>query len=189
MLREGDIDCAVDLALSPDDVQPAVAGPKLPQDRINLPALGETFRSLLKKPIKDGGYGMGDADLSTKHLVKPNGSAPTDGDMLSSDKTDARMEPGEERNKAEMISNRPTPDTAKEIKASTADPFHHGESKIGHGTVLIAAITSCTNTSNPSVMLAAGLLAKKAVERGLRVDPAVKTSLAPGSRVVTDYLD
>ena len=61
-------------------------------------------------------------------------------------------------------------------------------SQIGHGSVLIAAITSCTNTSNPSVMLAAGLLAKKAVERGLRVDPAVKTSLAPGSRVVTDYL-
>ena len=60
---------------------------------------------------------------------------------------------------------------------------------IGHGSVLIASITSCTNTSNPSVMLGAGLLAKKAVERGLQVDPAVKTSLAPGSRVVTDYLD
>ena len=61
--------------------------------------------------------------------------------------------------------------------------------KIGHGSVLIAAITSCTNTSNPSVMLAAGLLAKKAVERGLKVNPLVKSSLAPGSRVVTDYLD
>src|SRR5438093_463480 len=60
--------------------------------------------------------------------------------------------------------------------------------ELGHGSVLIAAITSCTNTSNPSVMLAAGLLAKKAVERGMRVDPAVKTSLAPGSRVVSDYL-
>src|SRR6202011_5774470 len=70
----------------------------------------------------------------------------------------------------------------------SADPFHHGQSQIGHGSVLIAAITSCTNTSNPSVMLAAGLLAKKAVERGLHIDPAVKTSLAPGSRVVTDYL-
>ena len=114
-------------------------------------------------------------------------SAPTDGGMPSVD--DGEAGAAEERNKLEMIANRPTPDTAKEIKASTADPFHHGESKIGHGTVLIAAITSCTNTSNPSVMLAAGLLAKKAVERGLRVDPAVKTSLAPGSRVVTDYLD
>src|SRR5204862_4440303 len=67
--------------------------------------------------------------------------------------------------------------------------FTQGQSRIGHGSVLIAAITSCTNTSNPSVMIAAGLLARKAVERGLRIDPAVKTSLAPGSRVVTDYLD
>jgi aconitate hydratase len=67
--------------------------------------------------------------------------------------------------------------------------FTHGQSRIGHGSVLIAAITSCTNTSNPSVMIAAGLLAKKAVERGLLIDPAVKTSLAPGSRVVSDYLD
>jgi aconitate hydratase len=65
----------------------------------------------------------------------------------------------------------------------------HGKSTIGHGSVLIAAITSCTNTSNPSVMLAAGLLAKKAVERGLTVDPVVKASLAPGSRVVSDYLN
>src|SRR5438477_1143690 len=189
MPRKGEIDYSVDLALNLDDVQPAVAGPKRPQDRINLPALGETFRSLLKKPVKDGGYGMGDADLSAKHLVQLNGSAPTDGDMLSSDESDARMELGEERNKAEMVTNRPTPDTAKELKDATADPFQHGQSQIGHGTVLIAAITSFTNTSNPSVMLAAGLLAKKAVERGLRVDPAVKTSLAPGSRVVTDYLD
>jgi aconitate hydratase len=85
-----------------------------------------------------------------------------------------------------MVANRPTPDPAKELQA--ADPFRHGQSRIGHGSVLIAAITSCTNTSNPSVMLAAGLLAKKAVERGLRVDPAVKTSLAPGSRIVSDYL-
>jgi aconitate hydratase len=109
--------------------------------------------------------------------------------MPSSDKNGPAIEPGEERNKAEMVNNRPTPDTAKELKDSAADPFHHGQSRIGHGTVLIAAITSCTNTSNPSVMLAAGLLAKKAVERGLKIDPAVKTSLAPGSRVVTDYLD
>ena len=73
-------------------------------------------------------------------------------------------------------------------RGSRRDPFAHGQSRIGHGSVLIAAITSCTNTCNPSVMLAAGLLAKKAVERGLTIDPAVKTSLAPGSRVVTDYL-
>src|SRR5947209_6131751 len=188
MPRKGEIDYSVDLELNLADVQPAVAGPKRPQDRINLPALGETFRSLLKKPVKDGGYGMKDVDLAAKHLVQLNGSPPSDGDMPSTDRTDS-VEPGEERNKAEMVTNRPTPDTAKELKDSAADPFHHGQSEIGHGSVLIAAITSCTNTSNPSVMLAAGLLAKKAVERGLRIDPAVKTSLAPGSRVVTDYLD
>src|SRR5438094_235711 len=189
MPRKGEIDYSIDLELNLADVQPAVAGPKRPQDRINLPALGETFRSLLQKPIKEGGYGMKDVDLGAKHLVQLNGSPPSDGDTPSSDKNGPSIEPGEERNKAEMVNNRPTPDTAKELRDSAADPFHHGESRIGHGTVLIAAITSCTNTSNPSVMLAAGLLAKKAVERGLKIDPAVKTSLAPGSRVVTDYLD
>src|SRR6184192_177062 len=131
---------------------------------------------------------MKDVDLDAKHLVQLNGSPPSDGDMPSSDKNGPSIELGEERNKAEMVNNRPTPDTAKELEMSPGDPFQHGESRIGHGSVLIAAITSCTNTSNPSVMLAAGLLAKKAAERGLRVNPAVKTSLAPGSRVVSDYL-
>jgi aconitate hydratase len=182
MPGQGEIDYSVDLKLNLAEVQPGVAGPKRPQDRINLPALGETFRTLLQKPVKDGGYGKENVDLGAKHLVELNGSAPRDATMQN-------IEPGEERNKSEMVTNRPTPDTAKELREAPADPFQHGESKIGHGTVLIAAITSCTNTSNPSVMLAAGLLAKKAVERGLRVDPAVKTSLAPGSRVVTDYLD
>jgi len=188
MPRKGEIDYSVDLELNLSDVQPGVAGPKRPQDRIDLPALGETFRSLLRKPLKEGGYGKEDVDLGAKHLVQLNGTAPSDGDMPSTDRPEPGMEPGEERNKAEMVTNRPTPDTAKELKDSSADPFHHGQTRIGHGSVLIAAITSCTNTSNPSVMLAAGLLAKKAVERGLRVDPAVKTSLAPGSRVVSDYL-
>ncbi len=188
MPGKGEIDYSVDLELNLGDVQPGVAGPKRPQDRINLPALGDTFRSLLTKSVKDGGYGKANVDLSARHLVELNGSAPTDGDMPSTDQ--AGIEEGaEERNKLEMIANRPTPDTAKEIESTTADPFRHGQSQIGHGSVLIAAITSCTNTSNPSVMLAAGLLAKKAVERGLSVDPSVKTSLAPGSRVVTDYLD
>jgi aconitate hydratase len=189
MPGKGEIDYSVDLELNLGDVQPAVAGPKRPQDRINLPALGETFRSLLQKPVKDGGYGMKDVDLNAKRLVQLNGSPPGDAGMPSSDKNEPSIEPGEERNKAEMVNNRPTPDTAKELKDSAADLFRHGQSHIGHGSVLIAAITSCTNTSNPSVMLAAGLLAKKAVERGLKIDPAVKTSLAPGSRVVTDYLD
>ncbi len=184
MPRQGEIDYSVDLQLNLGDVQPGVAGPKRPQDRINLPDLGQTFRSLLQQPIKDGGYGKANVDLSTKHSVQLNGSAPTDSEMPSTD--DGEIASAEERNKLEMVSNRPTPDPAKDLKL--ADPFRHGQSKIGHGSVLIAAITSCTNTSNPSVMLAAGLLAKKAVERGLRVDAAVKTSLAPGSRVVSDYL-
>src|SRR5580765_3863287 len=188
MPRKGEIDYSVDLELDLGQVQPGVAGPKRPQDRINLPELGQTFRSLLQKPVKDGGYGIENVDLGAKHPVQLNGSAPQDDEMASTDNRDQGIEPGDERNKVEMIANRPTPDTAREFKASTADPFRHGRSEIGHGSVLIAAITSCTNTSNPSVMLAAGLLAKKAVERGMRVDPAVKTSLAPGSRVVSDYL-
>src|ERR1700680_1134730 len=189
MPRKGEIDYSVDLEVDLADVQPSVAGPKRPQDRINLPELGKTFRALLEKPIAEGGYGKEDVDLSVKHLVQLNGTAPHNGKMTSTDNEDQGIQPGDERNKVEMVANRPTPDTAKELKGSTADPFHHGQSYIGHGTVLIAAITSCTNTSNPSVMLAAGLLAKKAVERGLHIDPAVKTSLAPGSRVVTNYLD
>ncbi|MGH8100861.1 MAG: aconitase family protein, partial [Chthoniobacterales bacterium] len=188
MPRQGEIEYSVDLELNLGDVQPGVAGPKRPQDRINLPELGTTFRELLEKPVKDGGYGKTNGQLGEKHLVDLNGSPPRDGDMPSTDRLNQDIQAGEERNKLEMISNRPTPDTATEIKTAAADPFRHGHSRIGHGSVLIAAITSCTNTSNPSVMLAAGLLAKKAVERGLRVDPAVKTSLAPGSRVVSDYL-
>ena len=188
MPRKGEIEYSVDVDVDLADVQPSVAGPKRPQDRIDLPALGETFRSLLQKPVKDGGYGKEDVDLTAKHLVHLNGTPPSNGNMPSTDKPNQGIEPGEERNKAEMITNRPTPDTARELNDASADPFRHGQSQIGHGSVLIAAITSCTNTSNPSVMLAAGLLAKKAVERGLHIDPAVKTSLAPGSRVVTDYL-
>src|SRR5436305_15084520 len=80
-----------------------------------------------------------------------------------------------------MVDNRPTPDPIVESVGRVPD--------IGNGDVLIAAITSCTNTSNPGVLLAAGLLAKKAVERGLTVSTGIKTSLAPGSRVVTDYLN
>jgi aconitate hydratase A / 2-methylisocitrate dehydratase len=186
--RKGEIDYTVDLALNLAEVQPGVAGPKRPQDRINLPDLGKTFRTLLEKPVTDGGYGKKTGDLDAKHVVQLNGTPPGDDEMPSTDKGNQSIQPGEDRNKLEMVSNRPTPDTAREFSTSKGDPFHHGQSEIGHGTVLIAAITSCTNTSNPSVMLAAGLLAKKAVERGLRIDPAVKTSLAPGSRVVTDYL-
>jgi aconitate hydratase len=134
---KGDIAYSVDLDLDLAAVQPAVAGPKRPQDRIELPNLKKEFVSAFSKPVTESGFGKKAEDFSA-------------------------------------------------VKAEVAMPA--GKASVGHGSVLIASITSCTNTSNPSVMLAAGLLAKKAVERGLRVNPAVKTSLAPGSRVVTDYL-
>jgi aconitate hydratase len=189
MPLKGEIDYSVEIDLDLAEVQPSVAGPKRPQDRINLPDLEKTFRALLEKPVRDGGYGKQNVDLREKHLVELNGSAPRNGEMASTDKKeDQGINPGDELNKIEMVSNRPTPDPGKEIEAESSDVFTHGRTRIGHGSVLIAAITSCTNTSNPSVMIAAGLLAKKAVERGLRVDPGVKTSLAPGSRVVSDYL-
>src|SRR5213595_3436908 len=190
MPSKGEIDYSVDVEVDLGDVQPSVAGPKRPQDRINLPDLGKTFRELLEKPVRDGGYGKQHIDLRQKYLVELNGSAPRNGAMFSTDnKEDQGISPGDELNKIEMIANRPTPDPGKEIEAESSDVFTHGRTHVGHGSVLIAAITSCTNTSNPSVMIAAGLLAKKAVERGLHIDPAVKTSLAPGSRVVSDYLD
>jgi aconitate hydratase len=189
MPLKGEIDYSVDIDLDLAEVQPSVAGPKRPQDRINLPDLGKTFRALLEKPVRDGGYGKQNVDLREKHLVELNGTAPRNGEMASTDKKeDQGINPGDELNKIEMVSNRPTPDPGKDIEAESSDVFTHGRTHVGHGSVLIAAITSCTNTSNPSVMIAAGLLAKKAVERGLRVDPGVKTSLAPGSRVVSDYL-
>jgi len=190
MPRKDEIDYSVDIDLDLADVQPSVAGPKRPQDRINLPELGKKFRELLEKPVHDGGYGKKQIDLREKHAVELNGSAPRNGAMFSTDtKEDQGIIPGEARNVLEMVANRPTPDAGKEIEAESRDVFTRGRSHIGHGSVLIAAITSCTNTSNPSVMIAAGLLAKKAVERGLHIDPAVKTSLAPGSRVVSDYLE
>src|SRR6266508_250873 len=189
MPLKGEIDYSVDIDLDLADVQPSVAGPKRPQDRINLPELGKTFRELLEKPVRDGGYGKQNVDLREKHLVELNGSAPRNGAMFSTDnKEDQGINPGDELNKIEMVTHRPTPASGKEIAAESSEVFARGRTHIGHGSVLIAAITSCTNTSNPSVMIAAGLLAKKAVERGLRVDPGVKTSLAPGSRVVSDYL-
>ncbi len=132
--QKGDIDYSTELSLDLSTVVPSVAGPKRPQDRIELDALKQEFTSAFSKPVNENGFGKNASDLASV----------------------------------------------------TAEV--HGQ-KLGHGSVLIAAITSCTNTSNPSVMLAAGLLAKKAVAKGLKVNPLVKSSLAPGSRVVTDYLE
>ncbi len=123
------------LELDLNTIQPALAGPKRPQDRVDLSAMKEHFNESLTNTLGLHGHGLSHDDLS-KSAIVPNG-----GDMYD----------------------------------------------LNHGDVVIAAITSCTNTSNPSVMLAAGLLARKARQRGLDVKPWVKTSLAPGSRVVTEY--
>ncbi|MFL6582987.1 MAG: aconitate hydratase, partial [Chthoniobacterales bacterium] len=198
MPRKGDVDYSVDLELDLAQVAPSVAGPKRPQDRINLPELGSTFRTLFSKPISEGGYGKSSDELDHRFPIHLNGdSHPTDGEMEPASvaaPTDIGRgmkdkEIGETIGDREMVTNRPTATPAEMLKQADAPEFKGGDSRIGHGSVLIAAITSCTNTSNPTVMLGAALLAKKAVERGLRVDPSVKTSLAPGSRVVTDYLN
>jgi aconitate hydratase len=181
--RKGDVDYTVELELDLGSIVPGVAGPKRPQDHINLPELKQTFEALLEKPLIEGGYGKKTGDIGVP--VHTNGSTPGTGTQMPSTDTNANHpEEGLAKNEAELIQNRPTPD--KPVFPSSYRP---ADTEIGHGSVLIAAITSCTNTSNPSVMLGAALLAKKAVERGLKVNPAVKTSLGPGSRVVTDYLD
>jgi aconitate hydratase len=131
--RAGDIDYTKVVKLDLSTIRPSVAGPKRPQDRIDLGSLKGRFTELYSKPIAENGFAKKPGDL---------------------------------------------------VQRVTTE----GGLSIGSGDVLIAAITSCTNTSNPGVLLAAGLLAKKAVEKGLTVKPHIKTSLAPGSRVVTDYL-
>lgn len=190
--RQGEIDYSHDLSLDLSTVVPAVAGPRRPQDRIQLDALKQSFRTLFAKDAKEGGYGKSLDDLPLRTAVSINGSAPQDDEdaLASTDSPTNNLEPdaAQERHKLEMTANRPSPTPAHDLETLDT-PYQHATVKIGHGSVLIAAITSCTNTSNPSVMLAAGLLARKAVERGLHVDPSVKTSLGPGSRVVSDYLD
>jgi aconitate hydratase len=131
--KAGDIDYTSVVALDLGTVSPSLAGPKRPQDRIEIGNVKNNFAELFVKPVAENGFNKKIEDLNTTYVN-------TDG------------------------------------------------VKVRNGDVLIAAITSCTNTSNPSVMLAAGLLAKKAVEAGLKVSPHIKTSLAPGSRVVTEYL-
>jgi aconitate hydratase A / 2-methylisocitrate dehydratase len=124
------------LELELGTVEPSLAGPKRPHDRVALSQMKDAFRKALTAPVKDRGFGLGESELSRCAPVEVHG-----------DKRD-----------------------------------------LHHGAVVIAAITSCTNTSNPSVMLGAGLLARKAAARGMRVPGYVKTSLAPGSKVVTEYL-
>ncbi|SAK97211.1 aconitate hydratase AcnA [Caballeronia ptereochthonis] len=131
--KAGDIDYTKTLTLDLGTVAPSLAGPKRPQDRIEIGNVKSTFTDLFSKPVGENGFAKKPAELEANY--------------------------------------------------KTADGIN-----VKNGDVLIAAITSCTNTSNPSVLLAAGLLAKKAVEAGLTVAPHIKTSLAPGSRIVTEYL-
>jgi aconitate hydratase len=172
-------------------VEASVAGPKRPQDRIPLSALKERFLALLEST---DGFGKSRAELGRRWSA-PACDAPTQpggGEqrpdtapaVVRGNVSDRDTNPLTED---EMMLNRPTPDPV-DVRASRA-PLAAKDISVGHGDVLIAAITSCTNTSNPAVMLAAGLVAKKAVERGLHVKATVKTSLAPGSRVVTTYLE
>jgi aconitate hydratase len=139
--KAGEIDYTKVLKLDLSSIKPSLAGPKRPQDRIEMGSLKSTFTQLFSKPVAENGFAQPAEKLARRYSTAP-----------------AKV-------------------------GVTGEPID-----IGNGDVLIAAITSCTNTSNPGVLLAAGLLAKKAVEKGLTVQPHIKTSLAPGSRVVTDYL-
>jgi len=178
--KAGAIDYSQVLELDLSTVKPSVAGPKRPQDRIELKSLKPAFAGLLDKAASDGGYGKA-GELGQRHALPASNHDPVDLAGGGSQDEAAPVPASEE----EMLDSHPSPDH------QTADPqsvFGKGNGSLGHGDVVIAAITSCTNTSNPGVMLAAGLLAKKAAALGLKPPAHVKTSLGPGSRAVTEYL-
>ena len=183
MPGDGACDYSERLELDLSKVGSSVAGPKRPQDRIPLPQMRARFHEAFARSIAENGYGKDAAALTKRFPATLGRSVATGGgSQKPTSVTEANKLNINVWTESEMANNRPTPDRA-DVSPETA-----GHVDVGHGDVLIAAITSCTNTSNPSVMLAAGLLAKNAVERGLRVSPRVKASLAPGSRVVTEYL-
>ena len=195
MPLKGEVDYSTVYDLDLGSISSSVAGPKRPQDRIELPKLKEQFTEMMLKPATDGGYGKTEDELWTRYHVKIGadkqrliaGGGEQRGDTIpAAVKNHVSEQNTSVWTETEMVNNRPTPDLVAEIPE---EEFPLADELIGHGDVLIAAITSCTNTSNPSVMIAAGLLAKKAVEAGLTVSPKVKNSLAPGSRVVTEYLE
>jgi aconitate hydratase len=182
--KAGDIDYSQTVRLDLGAVTPSLAGPKRPQDRIELGQVASQFATLFSKPMAENGFNQPAALLHTRHLVRPSGQEPEPA-------TPAHPPTpiGAPRTVMEMEGNKPTLAAAQSAAPeATVMPKKTSDVTIGNGDVLIAAITSCTNTSNPSVLLAAGLLAKKAVEAGLKVKPHIKTSLAPGSRIVTEYL-
>ena len=182
MPNPGEIDYSAVIELDLGTVVPSVAGPKRPQDRIELSDLKRAFTSALARPITENGFGKPSGELQQSFEVTlHDGMTPGGGSQEPVSDRAARSRNTNPLTELEMANNRPAP-------YPVSGQLSRAEGQIRHGSVLIAAITSCTNTSNPSVMLAAGLLARKAVERGLTVSPLVKTSLAPGSRVVSDYL-
>jgi aconitate hydratase len=179
-----DYTSVIDLDLS--EVEASVAGPKRPQDRIALDRLKERFVALLGS---QGGYGKPGVEVARHVKVRLDQSMaprPGGGEQAEDTFPDDRTKDTSRLTEAEMLDNRPTPNRLGSVSAATS--AEATVSELAHGDVVIAAITSCTNTSNPAVMLGAGLLARKAVERGLSTKPWVKTSLAPGSRVVSEYL-
>jgi aconitate hydratase len=193
--KAGEIDYSVNLQLDLDTIEPSVSGPKRPQDRIDLKSLKSRFIELFQAPTDQSGYGKAVDELNKtfpasvalpggEGAIGANGGGDQDRDADEGEEPDTSRESLDE-----MIDNHPSPDLIQLEDLTASEEGERVDVDLQHGDVLIAAITSCTNTSNPSVMLAAGLVAKKAVEKGLTVNPAVKTSLAPGSRVVSDYLD
>jgi aconitate hydratase len=182
--KSGDIDYTQVVRLDLGDVTPSLAGPKRPQDRIELGRVASTFEALFSKPIAENGFNQPPETLLTRRLVHMGGEEPAP-KVPANPPTPAAAE----RFEMEMEANKPTLASAQFEAPAVPAPPKAMDVTIGNGDVLIAAITSCTNTSNPGVLLAAGLLAKKAVEAGLRVKPHVKTSLGPGSRIVTEYFE
>ncbi len=183
MPKQGEIDYTEVVELDLATVKPAVSGPRRPHDRIDLPALKGKFGELMSQPVAEGGYGKS-ADAIAKRIEVElgGGTTPLTG---GGEQAETSLRPGAELDTVEMVDNRPTPDVVRQGRGDKLK----GSIDLGHGDVLISAITSCTNTSNPGVLLGAGILAKKAVEKGLKPHPRVKTSLAPGSRAVTAYLE
>ncbi|MDQ6640608.1 MAG: aconitate hydratase, partial [Pseudomonadota bacterium] len=185
--RAGDIDYSKIVHLDLGTVAPSLAGPKRPQDRIEIGRVKAQFTSLFSKSPVENGFNQPAGHLLTRHHVRAaEARADRADDSATRVPRTPSVLPGSPRFVEEMAANKPT--LAAALNEAEPKLPAASDMTIGNGDVLIAAITSCTNTSNPSVMIAAGLLAKKAVEAGLTVEPHIKTSLAPGSRIVTEYL-
>ena len=178
--KDGSIDYSSVVELDLASIEPSLAGPKRPQDRIALSKMKETFNTLFSKPIAENGFNKAASELGKRYTTAMPDRSNTVCVPISGG---GKQDNAKYNTEMAMADEHPTPSVRCETPDEMLPPV-----EIGHGDVLIAAITSCTNTSNPGVLLAAGLLAKKAVAKGLRVKPHIKTTLAPGSRVVTEYL-